>query len=70
MAVPAIWGGTFIAGRKVAKALPASIGALLRDVIASIALLAASRLLEGRLPRHDRRQIAGTQLQGATGIFS
>jgi drug/metabolite transporter (DMT)-like permease len=70
MAVPAIWGGTFIAGRIVATALPASIGALLRYVIASIALLAASRFLEGRLPRLDRRQIAGTLLLGATGIFA
>ena len=41
VAVPAIWGGTFIAGRVLALAVPAAVGALLRYVVAVVALLVA-----------------------------
>jgi drug/metabolite transporter (DMT)-like permease len=68
--VPVIWGGTFIAGRVLALAVPATVGATLRFVAASAALLAASVLLEGRLPRLDRRQLAATLALGATGVFA
>ena len=68
--VPVIWGGTFIAGRVLALAVPATVGATLRFVAASAALLAASLLLEGRLPRLDRRQLAATLALGATGVFA
>ena len=70
VAVPAIWGGTFIAGRILALAVPAAIGALLRYVVAVVALLAAARWLEGGLPRLTRRQVLGTVLLGLTGILA
>ena len=70
VAVPAIWGGTFIAGRILALALPAAVGALLRYVVALVALLFAARWLEGGLPRLTQRQLIGTLLLGATGILA
>jgi drug/metabolite transporter (DMT)-like permease len=70
VAVPAIWGGTFIAGRILALAVPAAVGSLLRFVVAVVALLAAAWWLEGGLPRLTRRQLAGTVLLGFTGIFA
>ena len=70
VAVPAIWGGTFIAGRVLALAVPAAVGSLLRFVVAVVALLAAACWLEGGLPRLTRRQLLGTLLLGATGIFA
>lgn len=69
-AVPAIWGGTFIAGRVLALALPATVGSLLRFLVASVVLLATARLLEGPLPRLDRRQLLATLALGATGILA
>ena len=68
--VPAIWGGTFIAGRVLALAMPPAVGSLLRYVAASVALLAAALWAEGRLPRLDRRQLLATLALGATGIFA
>ena len=70
IAVPAIWGGTFISGRIIALALPAAVGAALRFTVAVVALLIAARALEGGLPRLTRRQLLGTVLLGATGIFA
>jgi len=70
VAVPAIWGGTFIAGRILALAVPAAVGSLLRFIVAVLALLAAAWWLEGGLPRLTRRQLIGTLLLGATGIFA
>ena len=70
VAVPAIWGGTFIAGRILALAVPAAVGSLLRFVVAVVALLAAAWWLEGGLPRLTRRQLLGTLFLGATGIFA
>jgi len=70
VAVPAIWGGTFIAGRLLALAVPATVGSLLRFTVAVLALLTAARWLEGGLPRLDRRQALGTLLLGTTGVFA
>ena len=70
VAVPAIWGGTFIAGRILALAVPATVGALLRYLVAIVALLVAARWLEGGLPRLTRRQLLGTALLGLTGILA
>jgi drug/metabolite transporter (DMT)-like permease len=70
VAVPAIWGGTFIAGRILALAVPAAVGSLLRFVVAVVALLAAAWWLEGGLPRLTRRQLVGTALLGVSGIFA
>lgn len=69
-AVPAIWGGTFIAGRVLALALPATVGALLRFLVASVSLVLAAWVVEGRLPRLDRRQWLAVVALGATGIFA
>jgi drug/metabolite transporter (DMT)-like permease len=68
--VPVIWGGTFIAGRVLAQALPPAIGALLRFSVACVALLAAAFALEGGLPRLDRRQLMATLALGATGVLA
>jgi drug/metabolite transporter (DMT)-like permease len=70
VAVPAIWGGTFIAGRILALAMPAAVGSLLRFIVAVLALLVAAWWIEGGLPRLTRRQLLGTLLLGATGIFA
>jgi drug/metabolite transporter (DMT)-like permease len=70
VAVPAIWGGTFIAGRILALAVPAAVGALMRYLVAVVALLLAARWLEGGLPRLTRRQLLGTLLLGFTGILA
>jgi drug/metabolite transporter (DMT)-like permease len=70
IAVPAIWGGTFIAGRVIALALPAAVGSALRYIVAAVALLVTARALEGGLPRLTRHQFLGTFLLGATGIFA
>lgn len=68
--VPVIWGGTFVAGKLLALELPASVGALLRFVVASAALLAACLLVERRLPRPTRRQLLATLALGATGVLA
>jgi drug/metabolite transporter (DMT)-like permease len=68
--VPAIWGGTFIAGRVLALALPPTVGALLRFAVACLALLIAAFALEGGLPRLDRRQLMATLALGATGVLA
>lgn len=69
-AVPAIWGGTFVAGRVLALALPATVGSLLRFLVASVALTLAAWTIEGRLPPLDRRKLLATVALGATGIFA
>lgn len=68
--VPAIWGGTFIAGRVLVLAVPPAVGALLRFAVACVALVAAAFLLEGRLPRLDRRQLLATVALGASGVLA
>ncbi len=70
VAVPAIWGGTFIAGRLVALNLPPAFGSVLRYVVACVALLIAARWLEGGLPRLNRQQLWATFGLGLTGIFA
>lgn len=69
VAVPAIWGLTFLAGRVVAQAMPAALGASLRYLAATLALLLAAKLLEGGLPRLNRQQAIATFLLGVTGIW-
>ena len=68
--VPAIWGGTFIAGRILAVAVPPAVGALLRFIVACMALLAAAFLLERGLPRLDPRQLLPTVALGAPGVLA
>lgn len=67
--VAMIWGGTFIAGRIVAKVLPPLTAATSRFAIAVVLLLTIVRIAEGGLPRLNRAQIAMTAALGFFGIF-
>jgi drug/metabolite transporter (DMT)-like permease len=70
VAVPAIWGGTFVAGKHVVAVLSPVMGSFARYVIACIALLAAAFMLEGGLPRLSRQQLFATFLLGLLGVFA
>ena len=67
--VAMLWGGTFIAGRVVAQAMPLMTAACGRFLVASILLLVLAFKTEGGLPRLDRSQAGVTALLGLTGIF-
>jgi drug/metabolite transporter (DMT)-like permease len=64
------WGGTFIAGRVVAKDVGPYSAAFLRFAIASVFLLLLTWKAEGKLPMPMRRQILPVILLGMTGVFS
>ena len=68
VAVAAIWGGTFIAGRVASLAMAAPAAALWRYLVASVALLAFVAWRERGLPRLSREQWLGVTLLGATGV--
>ncbi|MCU0975037.1 MAG: DMT family transporter [Steroidobacteraceae bacterium] len=68
--VPVIWGGTFVAGKLLALELPASVGALMRFIVASVALLATCLLVERRLQWPTRRQFLAMLGLGATGVLA
>ena len=70
--VPAIWGGTFIAGRIVSAHLPPATAAFIRFVFATLALLTALHLTQGLrvIAQVTRRQLLGTMALGATGIWA
>ncbi len=70
MAVPAIWGGTFVAGKIVVATLSPLMGSFARYVVACLALLVAAFVLEGGLPRLTGRQWLGTFVLGALGVFA
>lgn len=63
------WGGTFIAGRKLAMEVGPFCGAFLRFLVASIFLAAFALRMEKplRLPR--RKHLVTLFLMGMTGIF-
>jgi drug/metabolite transporter (DMT)-like permease len=64
------WGGTFIAGRVVAReALPFS-AAFLRFAIASVFLLLITWRVERKLPRIERSLILPILFLGLTGVFA
>lgn len=65
------WGGTFIAGNRVARDFdnPFTI-AFLRFALASVLLLALVRIKEGRFPSLSRGQIVLVVLLGMTGVFT
>jgi drug/metabolite transporter (DMT)-like permease len=69
LAVPVIWGSTFVAGRIVAREIPPATASVARYLLACIALAFATRIIEGALPRLNRRQIVATVALGATGVF-
>lgn len=70
--VPAIWGGTFVAGRIVSASLPPATAAFIRFVFASLALLGVLQATQGWqvLRRVSRAQLLGTLGLGATGILA
>jgi drug/metabolite transporter (DMT)-like permease len=70
VAVPAIWGGTFVGGKFVVAVMSPLMGSFLRYVIACVALLVAAFAIEGGLPKLTRRQWMGTFVLGLLGVFS
>jgi drug/metabolite transporter (DMT)-like permease len=67
--VPAIWGGTFVAGKHVVSVLSPMMGSFARYVIACVALVIAAIVLEGGLPRLSRQQWIATFVLGLLGVF-
>ncbi|MBF3523539.1 DMT family transporter [Burkholderia pseudomallei] len=67
--VALFWGGTFIAGRVMAQALPLVIAAFGRFFVAAILLTWVAFRIEGGLPRLSRSQLLSTAAMGLTGIF-
>lgn len=70
IAVPAIWGGTFVAGKFVVAVMSPLMGSFLRYVVACVALLVAAFALEAGLPKLTRKQWFGTFVLGLLGVFS
>src|ERR1044072_8769709 len=68
--VPAIWGGTFVAGKHVVAVWSPMMGSFARYVVACVALLVAAFVLEGGLPKLSRRQWIGTFVLGMFGVFA
>jgi drug/metabolite transporter (DMT)-like permease len=67
--VALFWGGTFIAGRILAQAVPHMIAASGRFAVACLLLLPLAYKLEGGLPKLNRSQLMATFALGVTGIF-
>jgi drug/metabolite transporter (DMT)-like permease len=67
--VALFWGGTFIAGRIVAPAVPHMIAAAGRFAVACLLLVLLAFKLEGGLPRLSRQQLLATFALGVSGIF-
>lgn len=63
------WGGTFIAGRVLAQAMPLMSAAFCRFLVAAVLLVLVAKKFEGGLPRLNRSQLATTAFLGFTGIF-
>jgi len=70
VAVPAIWGGTFVGGKYVVSSLTPLMGSFARYVVACAALLVAAFVLEGGLPKLTRQQLLGTLVLGLLGVFA
>ena len=64
------WGGTFIAGRVVAKDVGPFAASFLRFAIASIFLLFITWRVDGKLPAIKRAQIIPVIFLGMTGVFA
>ncbi len=67
--VALFWGGTFIAGRILAQAVPLMTAAAGRFAVAVALLLVLAWKAEGGLPRLNRSQLLATAALGLTGIF-
>jgi drug/metabolite transporter (DMT)-like permease len=63
------WGGTFIAGRKLAMEVGPFSGAFLRFLVASLFLVAVTLGMEKKLPLPKRRHLLPLFLMGMTGVF-
>lgn len=63
------WGGTFIAGKVLAQALPLPVAAFGRFFVAALLLVWIAFRSEGGLPRLNRSQALATITMGLTGIF-
>ncbi len=70
VAVPAIWGGTFVGGKIVVASLSPIMGSFARYVVACVALLVAAFAIEGGLPKLTGRQWIGTFVLGLFGVFA
>ncbi|WP_028574443.1 DMT family transporter [Desulfonatronovibrio hydrogenovorans] len=64
------WGGTFTAGRIVARDIPPFSASFLRFFIATICLVYLVRRLEGGLPKINSSQLIQVLLLGMTGVFA
>ncbi len=64
------WGGTFVAGRIVARDVGPFSAALLRFLTASICLVLITWRAEGRLPLPGQRLLLPLILLGLTGVLS
>jgi len=64
------WGGTFIAGRVIARDVQPFSAAFARFVFASALLLVLTWRVEGGVPSIKRRHIMPIILLGMTGVFS
>jgi drug/metabolite transporter (DMT)-like permease len=70
VAVPAIWGGTFVAGKHVVSVWSPMMGSFARYLVACAALLVAAFALERGLPSLTRRQWVATFVLGLLGVFA
>ena len=64
------WGGTFIAGRIVARYVDPFSGAFLRFLIASIFLILITKKVEGNFQILNKKQLWAVILLGITGVFA
>jgi drug/metabolite transporter (DMT)-like permease len=65
-----LWGGTFIAGRLLASSIEPSSAAFLRFLIASIAMLIVTGLVEKKFSIPPKRLWVPLILLGMTGVFA
>jgi drug/metabolite transporter (DMT)-like permease len=63
------WGGTFIAGRRLAMEAGPFAGAFLRFMVASIFLVIFALRIERRLPLPRQGQVIALFLMGMSGVF-
>ncbi len=65
-----LWGGTFIAGRLLAESVEPASAAFLRFLIASITMIAVTRLVEKKFILPPKRLWLPLILLGMTGVFA
>lgn len=70
MLTAVFWGGTFIAGRVIARDIGPFSAAFFRFLIASAVLFMVTVRLEGRVPGLKGAQVIPVFLLGLTGVFA